>query len=60
MNLDNPEDYTVHRLRRYSPSMLVEGVGDLFTLKRHGGWCFSSVAEGYIEESISRNVEVSR
>ena len=40
--------------------MLGEGGGDLHTLKRHGGWRSLSVAEGYIEESANRKVEVSR
>jgi integrase len=60
LGLENPERYTGHALRRSSASMLVEGGGDLLTLKRHGGWKSTSVAEGYIEESISRKVEVSK
>lgn len=60
LNLDNPEEYTGHGLRRSSASMLVEGGGDLLTLKRHGGWRSSTVAEGYIEESVNRKIDVSR
>ncbi|XP_039280998.1 uncharacterized protein LOC120350644 [Nilaparvata lugens] len=60
LGLDKPESYTGHALRRTSASMLVEGGGDLLTLKRHGGWKSSSVAEGYIEDSIARKVEVSK
>lgn len=54
LSLKNPESYTGHSLRRSSASMLVEGGGDLLTLKRHGGWQSSNVAEGYVEESIAR------
>ena len=39
-------------LRRTSATFLVDSGGDITTLKRHGGWKSSSVAEGYIEESI--------
>lgn len=60
LNLKNPEEYTGHGLRRSSASMLVEGGANLLTLKRHGGWHSSIVAEGYIEESVSRKIEVSR
>lgn len=40
--------------------MIVEGGGDLLSLKRDGGWLSSNVAEGYIEESIHSNIEISR
>lgn len=60
LKLENPREYTGHGLRRSSASMLVESGGDLLTLKRHGGWRSSNVAEGYIEESIQRKIEVSR
>lgn len=45
LGLENPEQYTGHALRRTSSSMLVEGGGDLLTLKRHGGWKSSTVDE---------------
>jgi integrase len=60
LGLQNPESYTGHAMRRSSASMLVEGGADLLTLKRHGGWKSSKVAEGYIEESLARKVEVSK
>lgn len=40
--------------------MLVEGGADLITLKRHGGWRSSAVAEGYIEDSVTRKIDVSK
>jgi integrase len=46
LKLKNPEEYTGHGLRRSSATMLVESGGDLLTLKRHGGWLSSNVAEG--------------
>jgi len=60
LNFDSPGSFTGHAMRRSSATMLVEGGGDLLTLKRHGGWKSASVAESYIEESIARKVEVSK
>jgi len=60
LKLENPKNCTGHGLRRSSATMLVESGADLLTLKRHGGWRSSNVAEGYIEESIESKLEVSR
>lgn len=60
LKLEQPESYTGHAIRRTSASMLVEGGADLLTLKRHGGWKSATVAEGYIEESINRKIDVSK
>jgi integrase len=60
LNLSTPELYTGHAIRRTSASLLVEGGGDLLALKSHGGWKSSAVAEGYIENSIARKVQLSR
>jgi len=59
LNLENPDCYTGHSLRRSSATMLVEGGGDLLTLKRHGGWRSSGVAEGYVEDSLAAKSKVS-
>lgn len=48
LNLENPELYTGHCFRRTSATLLVEGGADILTLKRHGGWKSTSVAEGYV------------
>ena len=40
--------------------MLVEGGGDLLSLKSHGGWKSPSVAVGYIDNSIARKLQLSR
>jgi integrase len=60
LKLENPETYTGHALRRSSATMIVEGGADLLALKQHGGWKSSSVAEGYVENSIKRKIEVSK
>ncbi|KAK4885819.1 hypothetical protein RN001_002090 [Aquatica leii] len=40
--------------------MLANHGGDLVTLKRHGGWKSSTVAEGYIEESVSNRIATAQ
>ena len=59
LNLPNPEEYTGHCFRRSSATILVDSGADLTSLKRHGGWKSSSVAEGYIEESLNNKIEVA-
>lgn len=59
LKLKNPEQYTGHCFRRSSATLLVNAGGDLLTLKRHGGWRSSTVAEGYIDESIQEKVKIS-
>lgn len=60
LNLEHPKTYTGHAMRRSSASMLVEGGADLLTLKRHGGWKSATVAESYVEDSLSRKIDVSK
>lgn len=59
-NLKNAHEFTGHCLRRTSTTLLVDGGGDITSLKRHGGCLSSSVAEGYIEDSFSHKEEVAR
>jgi integrase len=59
LKLPNPELYTGHCLRRSSITHLANAGGDLVTIKRHGGWRSSSVAEGYIDNSIKKKMEVA-
>uniref|UniRef100_A0A1Y1M6Z8 Tyr recombinase domain-containing protein n=1 Tax=Photinus pyralis TaxID=7054 RepID=A0A1Y1M6Z8_PHOPY len=59
LQLANPAQYTGHCFRRSSVSHLANSGSDLVTIKRHGGWKSSAVAEGYIETSVQRKVEVA-
>jgi integrase len=52
LHLDSPDQYTGHCFRRSSATLLVNHGGDLLTLKRHGGWLSSAVAESYVENSL--------
>ena len=59
LNLPNHVEYTGHCFRRSSATILVDSGADLTTLKRHEAWKSSSVAEGYIEDSINNKIEVA-
>ncbi|KAK5644633.1 hypothetical protein RI129_005933 [Pyrocoelia pectoralis] len=48
----NPEKFTGHSLRRSSVTLLVDSGADSLSLKRHGGWRSTSVAEGYVNDSL--------
>lgn len=52
LELLSPSEYTGHCFRRTSVTLLADAGGDLVTIKRHGGWKSSAVAEGYIDDSI--------
>ncbi|XP_063910019.1 uncharacterized protein LOC135143278 [Zophobas morio] len=60
LGLPNPELFTGHSFRRSSATLLVDGGGDITDLKRHGGWKSSSVAEGYIDNSVKYKLETSK
>src|SRR5438067_907487 len=52
--------YTGHCFRRTSATWLADSDADLTSLKRHGGWKSSAVAESYIEGSIQNKIKVAR
>ncbi|KAI4465068.1 phage integrase-related [Holotrichia oblita] len=53
LKLPDANNYTGHSFRRTSATILADNGGDILSLKRYGGWKSSSVAEGYVEESIT-------
>ena len=53
LKLLNVEEYTGHSFRRTSATLLVDAGADLLTLQRHGGWISSTVAYGYIANSLN-------
>ncbi|CAK1554950.1 unnamed protein product [Leptosia nina] len=59
LNLPEANEYTGHSFRRSSATLLADSGADLLTLKRHGGWRSSSVAEGYIDDSLRNKEEIS-
>ena len=48
----NAKSFTGHSLRRTSTTLLVNAGADLLSLKRHGGWRSSTIAEGYVDECL--------
>lgn len=60
LNLANAEAYTGHCMRRTSTTLLANGGANLTTIKRHGGWRSSAIAETYIEDSVSNKLDISR
>lgn len=59
LQLPNPELYTGHCFRRTSATMLVDAGADVTTLKRHGGWKSTEVAESYIDNSLNSRLNVA-
>lgn len=60
LQLPNPELYSGHCFRRSSITHLANAGSDLVTIKRHGGWKSSAVAEGYIDTSLKKKIEVAK
>ena len=59
LKLPHPELYTGHCFRRSSATILVDSGEDITSLKRHGGWKSTRVAEGYIEDSMANKNHVA-
>lgn len=59
LKLPNSNAYTGHCFRRTSATLLANAGADICSLKRHGGWKSSTVAEGYVEDSINNKIEIS-
>lgn len=56
---DMCDRYTGHCFRRSSATLLANAGGNMTSLKRHGGWKSSTVAESYIEDSLSNKIDIS-
>lgn len=59
LKLQDPERYTGHCFRRSSATMLVDAGADITTLKRHGGWKSTEVAESYIDNSVNSRISIA-
>lgn len=59
LQLENPETYTGHCLRRTGTSLLVNSGADIDTVKRFGVWKSNAVAEGYIVENLENKRRIS-
>lgn len=59
LNLPNPELYTGHAFRRTSATLLANTGADILSLKRHGGWKSSAIAESYVADSIHQKLDTA-
>ncbi|KAJ8967181.1 hypothetical protein NQ317_006527, partial [Molorchus minor] len=51
--------YTGHCLRRSSATLLADAGVDITTIKRQAGWKSTTVAEGYVENSIENKTKIA-
>ncbi|KAJ8984620.1 hypothetical protein NQ317_009847 [Molorchus minor] len=51
--------YTSHCLRRSSATLLADAGVDITTIKRHVGWKSTTVAEGYVKNSIENKTKIA-
>ncbi|KAJ8964623.1 hypothetical protein NQ317_001485 [Molorchus minor] len=51
--------YTGHCLRRSLATLLADAGVDITTIKRHTGWKSTTVAEGYVENSIENRTKIA-
>ncbi|KAJ8980992.1 hypothetical protein NQ317_015812 [Molorchus minor] len=51
--------YTGHCLRRSSATLMADAGVDITTIKRHAGWKLTTVAEGYVENSIENKTKIA-
>ncbi|KAJ3657858.1 hypothetical protein Zmor_009634 [Zophobas morio] len=59
LKLQNPQNYSGHCFRRSSATLLANKGSDFLSIKRHGGWKSSSVAEGYIQDSEKNKMKIA-
>lgn len=59
LKLPNPCLYTGHCFRRSSTTLLADSGADLLRIKQHGGWKSNTVAEGYVENSITNKQKIA-
>jgi hypothetical protein len=56
---ENPELYTGHSFRRSSATLLANAGEGIIGVKQIGGWKSTSVAEQYIEDSVSNKIRLA-
>lgn len=59
LNLEDSDQYTGHCFRRSSATLLADTGAYILSLKRHGRWKSSTVAEGYVEQSIQNKIDIA-
>lgn len=56
---ESAKQFTGHCFRRTSATLLANAGGDITSVKRHGGWKSTSVAESYIEDCLTNKINIS-
>ena len=59
LGFTNSKDFTGHSWRRTGATILAETGVSAVVLQRAGGWSSSSVAEGYVDDSLPARLEIS-
>lgn len=59
LKLPDASLYTGHCLRRSSATLLADAGANITTIKRHGGWRSTAVAESYIENSVENKTIIA-
>ncbi|KAK4886540.1 hypothetical protein RN001_002811 [Aquatica leii] len=59
LQLSNAKSFTGHCFRRTSATLLSGKGASFLDVKRHGGWKSSTVAEGYIEDSLHDKITIA-
>ena len=59
LKLPHTKLYSGHCFRRTSATILIDAGGDITALKRDGGWKSTSVAEGYIDNSLKNKMDTA-
>jgi hypothetical protein len=59
LKLPNAIQYTGHCFRRSRATLLAGQGADITTIKRHGNWKSTAVAEGYIEDSLKAKIALA-
>jgi integrase len=59
LKLPNAIEYTGHCFCRSSATLLAGEGADITTIKRHGNWKSTAVAEGYIEDSLKAKIALT-
>jgi hypothetical protein len=60
LKLPESESFTGHSMRRTSASLLSNAGADLGMVQRHGRWKSTTVAQAYVEESISSKIDIAK
>lgn len=60
LGISNAKEYTGHCFRRSSATMLADAGEDIINIKRHAGWKSTTVAEGYIENSVANKLKIAK